>query len=95
MNFAVHCLDHDEALLLRLEHYEAHKSYIASGGVRTVISGPLLASDGETMIGSLFIFEAASLAEVVEFNANDPFARAGVWAEVRVHAFNLRVDYRS
>jgi uncharacterized protein YciI len=95
MKFAVHCLDHSEALLLRLEHYEAHKKYLASGDVRTVISGPLLAPDGETMIGSLFIFEATTLAEVVEFNANDPFARAGVWADVRIHAFNLRVDNRS
>ena len=95
MNFAVHCLDHNEALLLRLEHYEAHKRYLATGEVRTVISGPLLASDGETMIGSLFVFEAATLAEVVAFNAEDPFTRAGVWAEVQIHPFNLRVDNRS
>jgi uncharacterized protein YciI len=95
MKFAVHCLDHKDALQRRLENYEAHKAHLAGGDVRTVISGPLLAPDGETMIGSLFVFEATTLSDVEAFNANDPFARAGVWAEVRIHPFNLRVDNRS
>ena len=95
MKFAVHCLDHKHAQPLRLENYESHKAYLATGQIRTVISGPLLTTDGETMIGSLFVFEAESLAEVTEFNANDPFTRAGVWAEVKIHPFNMRVDNRS
>lgn len=95
MKVAVHCLDHKDALRLRLDNYEAHKAYLAAGRIRTVISGPLLAPDGETMIGSLFVFEADTLAEVVAFNAADPFARAGVWADVKIHPFNLRVDNRS
>jgi hypothetical protein len=95
MKVAVHCLDHKDALPVRLSNYEAHKAYLAAGRIRTVISGPLLASDGETMIGSLFVFEADTLAEVVAFNAADPFARAGVWADVKIHPFNLRVDNRS
>jgi uncharacterized protein len=95
MKIVVHCLDHEKALSLRLANYEAHKAYLASGSVRTVISGPLLALDGETMIGSLFVFEAATLDEVKAFNAADPFARAGVWAEVKIHPFNLRIDNRS
>jgi uncharacterized protein YciI len=95
MKIAVHCLDNEDALPIRLANYDAHKAYLASGSVRTVISGPLLAQDGETMIGSLFVFEADNLAEVVEFNANDPFKRAGVWADVEIHLFNLRVDNRS
>jgi hypothetical protein len=41
-----------------------HKAYLAAGSVRTVISGPLLAAHRETMIGSLFVFEAATPAEV-------------------------------
>ena len=94
MKFAVHCLDHKHAQALRLENYEAHKAYLAKGHIRTVISGPLLATDGESMIGSLFVFEAETFAEVAEFNANDPFARAGVWAEVKIHPFSLRVDNR-
>ena len=53
MRFVVHCLDKPGALPLRLANYEAHKSYLATGSVATVVSGPLLADDGETMIGSM------------------------------------------
>lgn len=95
MKVVVHCLDWENALPLRLANYEAHKAYLAASRVHTVISGPLLAADGETMIGSLFVLEADTLDEVTAFNAADPFARAGVWADVKIHPFNMRVDNRS
>lgn len=94
MHVAVHCLDHRDALERRLEHYDAHKAYLASGPVKTVISGPLLAEDGTTMIGSLFVFEADSIADVEAFNAADPFNQAGVWAQVSIRQLSLRVDNR-
>lgn len=94
MRFAVHCLDAEGALPLRLAHYEAHKAHLAAGPVATVISGPLLAEDGETMIGSLFIFEAENRAAVEAFNAADPFNKAGVWARIDIHPFLMRVDNR-
>lgn len=94
MKVAVHCLDHPGAQTLRLENYEAHKAYLSAGKVKTVISGPLLAEDGATMIGSLFVFEAGSIAEVEDFNRNDPFNNAGIWAEISIREFNLRVDNR-
>jgi uncharacterized protein YciI len=95
MRFVVHCLDKPGALPLRLANYEAHKSYLAAGNVATVVSGPLLADDGETMIGSVFIFEAATKEDVVTFNSGDPFAKVGVWGTVNIHPFLMRVDNRS
>ncbi|MBF9030930.1 YciI family protein [Rhodobacterales bacterium HKCCE3408] len=94
MHYVVHCLDHDAAVQKRLDNYEAHKSYLASAPVKTVISGPLLADDGETMIGSCFVLEADSKDDVVAFNANDPFAKVGLWKQVSIHPFNKRVDNR-
>lgn len=94
MHYVVHCLDHDGAVQTRLDNYEAHKSYLASAPVKTVISGPLLAEDGETMIGSCFVLEADSKEDVVAFNANDPFAQVGLWKQVSIHPFNKRVDNR-
>ena len=94
MLFAIHALDHEDGVSRRLDHYEAHKQYLASCGMKTVISGPLLSDDGETMIGSLFIVEADSKHDVVTFNQADPFAKANVWKEVRIHPFNKRVDNR-
>ena len=95
MRFVVHCLDKPGALPLRLANYEAHKSYLAAGSVATVVSGPLVADDGETMIGSMFIFEATTKEDVVAFNSGDPFAKAGVWGTVYIHPFLMRVDNRS
>ena len=94
MHYVVHCLDHDGAVAKRLAHYEAHKAYLASAAVKTVISGPLLADDGETMIGSFFLLDAATKDEVTAFNQADPFARAGLWKSVHIHPFNKRVDNR-
>lgn len=95
MRYVVHCLDHEDGLPKRQANYEAHKAYLASGIVKTVVSGPLVADDGETMIGSMFIFEADDKQAVVDFNANDPFNKASVWADVRIHPFLMRVDNRS
>lgn len=94
MHFVVHCLDHDGAVDKRLANYEAHKTYLAAAKVRTVISGPLLADDNETMIGSCFVLEADSKADVVAFNANDPFNKVGLWKSVNIHPFSKRVDNR-
>lgn len=95
MLFAVHCLDHADALPRRLANYDAHKAYLAAGKVATVISGPLVAADGATMIGSLFVFSADSIEEVKAFNAGDPFNAANVWQSVSINPFLLRVDNRA
>jgi uncharacterized protein YciI len=95
MLFAVHCLDHEDALPRRLANYDAHKAYLSQGTVRTVISGPLVASDGETMIGSLFVFSADNIDDVRAFNAADPFQAANVWRSVSINSFIMRVDNRT
>lgn len=94
MHYVVHCLDHDGAVQTRLANYDAHKAYLAAAAVKTVISGPLLADDEQTMIGSCFVLEAASLAEVEDFNRNDPFAKVGLWKTVSIRPFAKRVDNR-
>jgi len=95
MRFVVHCLDKPGATPRRLQHYADHKAHLATGAVTTVISGPLLADDGETMVGSLFIFEAETRQDVEAFSAADPFHHAGVWASVSIHPFLMRVDNRT
>ena len=95
MHYVIHCLDHPGAVQKRLAHYEAHKAYLASAAINIVISGPLLADDEATMIGSCFVVEARSLAEVEAFNRNDPFANADLWQTVSVRPFSKRVDNRT
>jgi len=94
MHYVIHCLDHDGAVEKRLANYEDHKAYLGSAPVKTVISGPLLADDEETMIGSCFLIEADTLAEVEAFNANDPFKKVGLWKSISIRPFSKRVDSR-
>jgi uncharacterized protein YciI len=85
MHFVIHALDKPGALPTRLAHYEAHKAYLSQATLKTVISGPLVADDGETMIGSCFVVEAASKDEVLAFHNADPFKAAGVWEHVHIN----------
>ena len=94
MHFIAHALDRPGAVADRLANYDAHKAYLGSSPLKIVISGPLLAEDDETMIGSLFLFEAETKAEVVAFNAADPFSKAGIWERVEIHPFLKRMDNR-
>ncbi len=94
MIFIIHALDKEGHVEVRLDNYSAHKAYLSSASIKTLVSGPLLADDGETMIGSFFMVEATDKAEVIAFNANDPFAKVGLWQSVSIHPFNKRVDNR-
>ena len=94
MHYVIHCLDHPGAVQKRLDHYEAHKAYLGAAAMQTVMSGPLMADDETTMIGSCFVVQAASLAEVQAFNSGDPFAKAGLWQTVSIRPFLKRVDNR-
>ncbi|WP_349631812.1 YciI family protein [Burkholderia pyrrocinia] len=95
MYFVIHCVDREGALERRLANYEAHKAYLAGAKVRSIISGPLVSDDGETMIGSFFLVEAEGKEEVIAFNRNDPFSAAEVWGPVSIHPFLKRVDIRA
>ena len=95
MHYVIHCLDHPGAVQKRLDNYDAHKAYLGAAKIKTLISGPLMADDETTMIGSCFVVEAASLAEAEAFNANDPFNTAGLWQTISIRPFLKRVDNRA
>jgi uncharacterized protein YciI len=93
MLFAIHAVDRVGALPSRLANLEAHKAFLASAsrfGVKIVMSGPLVADDGETMIGSLFLTEASSRSDVDAFNRADPLFGAGIWETVTITGFLRR-----
>lgn len=94
MHFVIHCLDKPGSASIRKQHFEDHKIYIATAPVSVVISGPLVSEDGQTPVGSLFVVEAASHAEVERMNQGDPFFKAGLWDRIAIHQFLKRVDNR-
>lgn len=93
MLFIIHALDKPDHLPVRFAHYEAHKAFLADTsafGVKIVMSGPQVADDGSTMIGSFFLLEAPDRASVERFNAADPFKQAGIWQTISITAFLKR-----
>ena len=94
MHYVIHCLDRENSVQKRLDHYDDHKRYLSEGHIKTLISGPLLADDEETMIGSCFVVEADKLEDVVAFNRNDPFYAADLWETISIRPFSKRVDNR-
>jgi uncharacterized protein YciI len=93
MLFAIHAIDRAGALDKRLSHYEAHKAFLfdtSAYDVTIVMSGPLTADDGQSMIGSLFLVEAADRAAIEKFHHADPFFAAGIWQTVTITGFLRR-----
>ena len=53
-------------------------------------AGTLVAPDGETPVGSLFILEAANRAAIDAFTASDPYHVNRVWENVEVHYYRKK-----
>ncbi|MDE0795633.1 MAG: YciI family protein [Alphaproteobacteria bacterium] len=81
MLFCLHIQDKPDRVETRKQFVDEHRAYQKDCGVDVTLSGPLLAEDGGTMIGSIFFIEAPDRAGVEKFIANDPFTRNDVWGE--------------
>lgn len=91
--WAIHALDRPDKLHSRLEHYPAHKAFLADAstwGVEIVMSGPLTMDDGSTPIGSLFVLIAPNRVTVEAFHHSDPFFNADIWEKSIITAFDKR-----
>ena len=82
MRFALICTDKADRLEVRKANRDAHLAHIASSGV-VEMAGPFLNDKGE-MSGSLVILEVGSKAEAEAWAAADPYAKAGLFAKVRI-----------
>lgn len=87
MLFVLMCEDRPDSEALRLSTRDAHLAYAGARMDAIRLAGPLLSDDTERMIGSLFLIEADSRDEVRQFNEQDPYTRAGLWARVTIHPF--------
>lgn len=94
MLFVIHCLDRPGAAETRAANMQAHKDYIATDPIKVLLSGPLTTDDGQRIIGSFFMVDAADRARVQKFQHNDPLFKSGIWASIEVRAFAKRVDNR-
>lgn len=83
--FALICTDKPGAIETRKANRDAHLAYIAETG--TVLqAGPFLDGEG-AMCGSLIILDVADRAAAETWAAGDPYARAGLFSDVRIEAW--------
>lgn len=83
MYFIVYAKDKPGHTDVRAKNRPDHVAWLKANSVP--VAGPLLADDNETMIGSMLIVEAESLADVEAMLPNDPYAKAGLFESVEVH----------
>lgn len=87
MIFVFHLLDKPGTGELRQRVRPEHKAYLARVAERIAFAGPLLHEDGQTMLGSLLAIDFDSRAAAEAWLADEPFTRAGLYGETRIHPF--------
>jgi len=93
MLFVVHALDKKDALPTRAKHYRAHRIHLDKSedhGCDVVTAGTLVAEDGETPVGSIFVVDAKDRAAVDAFVRSDPYHLNGVWDRVAIHRYSKK-----
>lgn len=87
MLFAITCLDKPDSAHIRQENRPAHLEYAKGTGEKLKMGGPMLSDDGERMVGSLLVLDAADRAEAEAWCAGDPYAKAGLFESVTIRPF--------
>lgn len=85
MLVAVICTDKTGAIETRKANRDAHVAYLKETGA--VQAGPFLNAEG-VMCGSLIILDVDDMAAAEVWAANDPYAKAGLFADVRLEQWN-------
>src|SRR5260370_22532488 len=84
VHFVVRAAHGPGALNVRAKHYRAHRIHLDQAGdhgVSVITAGTLVAEDGETPGGSLFVLEAPNRASIDAFTRGDPYRVNGVGAK--------------
>jgi uncharacterized protein YciI len=89
MLFALICTDKPDGLDLRMETRPQHVAYLDGLNERGAlkIAGPFLDANGKAC-GSLVIVEAAGMDEARKIADADPYAKAGLFAQVDIRPYN-------
>ena len=93
MHFVIHAVDRKDALPVRAKHYRDHRIHLdpaGDQGIHVMTAGTLVAPDGETPVGSLFVLEAENRAAIDAFTDSDPYRLNEVWDKVDVHYYNKK-----
>ena len=84
MEFFVYGRDRPDTAGRRTELAEAHWAYIDRYAGAIVARGPTLTDDGASATGSVHIVDVADLDAARRFAFDDPYANAGLFADVLI-----------
>ena len=93
MLFVIHATDRKDGMPTRAKFYRAHRIHLDQAqdyDVDVVTAGTLLADDGETPCGSVFVVDAKDRATANAFVRSDPYHVNGVWGTVQIHVYNKK-----
>lgn len=85
--FLIICRDKPDSLDLRMSNRPAHLEWAAEHKDTLAMAGPIFAEDGETFAGSVFVKDAASMADIEAWSATDPYVKAGLFESVEIRPF--------
>ncbi|WP_337181503.1 YciI-like protein [Shinella sp.] len=89
MHFAFLCKDKPGSLQVRLDTRPEHLAYLnaLNADGKLGFAGPFLGDDGKPT-GSLVVVKAETIEDARRIAADDPYAKAGLFADVEVKAWN-------
>lgn len=90
MLYALLCSDKPDHLQVRLDTRAVHLDYLNSLGDQLKFAGPFLGADTKPN-GSLVVIEAADLKSAGKIAADDPYAKAGLFASVDIRPWNWAI----
>lgn len=90
MLFVIHATDKKDGMTTRAKFYRAHLDQAEDHDVNVVTAGTLVADDGETPVGSVFVVDAKSRAAADAFTRSDPYHVNQVWERVQIHGYNKK-----
>ncbi len=87
MIFAIICTDKEDGLEIRKANRPDHLEYLKSIKDALKGAGPFMGTDGNPS-GSMLLVEMADMAAATDFADNDPYAKAGLFANVDIRPWN-------
>ena len=93
MLFVIHATDKEVEPQMRAKFYRDHRIHLDKAeeyDVDVVTAGTLVADDGETPCGSVFVIDANDRVTVDRFVRSDPYHVNNVWEHVQIHGYNKK-----
>jgi uncharacterized protein YciI len=87
MHFFVRCVDKPKHQDVRLANRAQHVEFLKANIDKVLIGGPTLTDDGQSMTGSVLVFDLPDRAALDALLAQDPYAKAGLFEKVEVSVY--------